>query len=169
MSLASVFDTFETGVYTVTRTVSLAVVSGEPVETPAWVTATQYHVLDLVISGGNTYQCLVAGISADEPLDTVSPVPDGTVEWTFLTQNVLSVPGSVQPLSGRKLADLPESQRADDVRNFFTMTRLFTREPGFQPDVVTYKGELWRVASVGTWEMDGETHYECTIERTAVP
>ena len=169
MSLASVFDTFETGVYVVTRTVTSALVDGEPVATPAWITATHYDVGDLVTSDGNTYACAAAGTSSAAPTGDTSPVIDGSLQWTFLTVNSLSVEASVQPMSGRKLADLPEAQHADDVRNLYTMTRLFTREPGFEPDVVTYKGETWRVTQVETWEMDDETHYECQIERTAVP
>lgn len=169
MSLDGVFTTFSTGTYAVTRTVSLAVVDGEPAATAAWVTATPYEVGDLVTSDGNTYQCSVAGTSSVAPTGTTSPVIDGSLQWTFLTVNSLTVDASVQPMSGRKLADLPEAQHADDVRNLYTLTRLFTREPGFEPDVITYKGETWRVTQVETWEMGGDTHYECQIERTAVP
>ena len=75
---------------------------------------------------------------------------------------------SIQPITGRALKDLPEGQHAEDLRIAYTSTRLFTREPGFEPDIVTINGEDWRVSNVEHFEVISG-HYRATLERLVTP
>ncbi len=80
---------------------------------------------------------------------------------------------SIQPLSGRQLAALPEGQSAADTRIVYTTFELRTRTPLSAPDIVIYKGENWRVIQVSEWEgLSGGPHYVALIARqtsTTVP
>lgn len=82
---------------------------------------------------------------------------------------VLQVVARIRPINGRELQDLPEGQRVDDVRMCLTTTELKTRSPGFDPDIVSYDGEDYRVDSVQNPQAFGDTHYRCLLVRTVRP
>lgn len=73
---------------------------------------------------------------------------------------------SIQPLSGRQLASLPEGQSAEDTRVVYTTFELRTRGPANAPDIVLYNDEQWRVYQVLPWEgLSGSPHYVAYIAR----
>lgn len=53
---------------------------------PAWLISTGYVVGDLVVNGGNAYECTVAGTSAGAggPTGTGGAIVDGTVTWKYV-------------------------------------------------------------------------------------
>lgn len=76
---------------------------------------------------------------------------------------------SIQPATGRELRDLPEGQRGDEVIAIYTTTEIRTREPGGEPDVITYGGEPWTVIRVKRWESFGAVHFEALAARAPSP
>jgi hypothetical protein len=62
---------------------------------------------------------------------------------------------SVQPLTGRELDRLPEGLRAREVRELYTVEKLFTadtaKESGQPPDDVELDGMLWEVQTLEDW------------------
>lgn len=75
---------------------------------------------------------------------------------------------AIYPSGGRFLSDEPEAQSTDESRTCFTSTRLFTREPGFDPDIVVIDGEEWRVDRVEYFGVIS-SHYRATLIRTEAP
>lgn len=81
----------------------------------------------------------------------------------------------IESVSGRELMDLPEGQRGDEVIRIFTATPIFTRRPGFDPDVISYQPpgydapEPWTVTGVEVCEGFGEVHYEAIAVRAPSP
>lgn len=91
---------------------------------------------------------------------------------TFTT---LQVQASVQALSGRELRDLPENRRADDFREVFTNTPIYTVQPAAggvpqldEPDLILINGEQYRMKKV---KFHGviSGHYRAVCERIAIP
>lgn len=62
--------------------------------------------------------------------------------------------GSIQPLSGRELKQLPEGSRDQNRKKLYTATELFTVRSSASklPDHVTYKGETFIVDKVADWD-----------------
>lgn len=84
------------------------------------------------------------------------------------------VSGSSQPLSARELLILPEAQRAEETRWFYTATELRTRAPSWDPDVIAIPNEQnivenWTVRKMERWDYLEETFWRCQISRTSVP
>lgn len=91
---------------------------------------------------------------------------------TFAT---ITIQASVQALSGRSLRDLPEGRRADDYREVFTNSPLYTVQPATsmvpqldEPDVITINGESYRVIKV-KYHGVISGHFRATAERIAIP
>lgn len=105
----------------------------------------------------------------DDPDTTVPFSSNGTGDARIAKYTALTVAGSLQPVTGRELQDLPEAQRGDDVRVLYTLTRLYTREPGFEPDVLTIDGESYTVIKVERFDAFGDTHYRVYLARTVRP
>lgn len=59
-----------------------------------------------------------------------------------------------------------DNQSAATVNVLWTTTRLYTRDPGLDPDVVTYDGADWTVTRVeGPWQLDDQAHYKVVITK----
>ncbi len=83
--------------------------------------------------------------------------------------STFSVAGSLQPVSGRELRDLPEGQRGDETRVIYTLTELRTRTSTHRPDVLAIDGEPWTVIKVERFDAFGDTHYRAYVSRTSKP
>jgi hypothetical protein len=88
--------------------------------------------------------------------------------YTPATPTTITIKASVQPLSGRDLKDLPEGQRADDLRTLYTTTRLYTVSANGNPDVITIEGDRYRVTKVEYFGILSG-HYRVLCERLEVP
>jgi hypothetical protein len=89
---------------------------------------------------------------------------------TKATPSTLSIVASVQPVSGREIAALPEGRRANEVRVVYTSTALRTEGvSGGSADTISIDGEVWEVFKLETWSAWSETHYRAFISRVAVP
>lgn len=75
----------------------------------------------------------------------------------------------IEPASGRQLRDLPEGRRGDETIMIFSPVELKTEMPGFEPDQVLYRGELWAVVTSRRWEGFSEVHYEVMAQRAPSP
>lgn len=77
---------------------------------------------------------------------------DSEGEWVEGARELIPVQMSVQPLSGRELAMLPEGERSDDWRKGFTTTCLRTSDQhddgGRSADEVDVDGITYRVMNV---------------------
>lgn len=85
------------------------------------------------------------------------------------TTSTFAVAGSLQPVSGRELRDLPEGQRGDEIRVLYTLTELRTRIGTHQPDKLSIDGETWVVIKTEKFDAFGETHYRVYVSRTGKP
>ena len=87
--------------------------------------------------------------------------------------SVVNIDASIQPMSGSDLKTLPEGLHASNARTMFSKVEVFTAGPGGKPDVVSFKGEDWKVINVMAWEGfgsgSGADHYESTIARKPAP
>jgi hypothetical protein len=89
--------------------------------------------------------------------------------YTAGAESTFTIIASIQPVTGRDLADLPEGQNGDEVRVVFTITELLTRAPGQEPDVITIFGEDFYVYRVKKWQGFGDNHWQAWVSRTVVP
>lgn len=90
------------------------------------------------------------------------------------TYSTISIQASVQALSGRELKDLPENRRADDYREVFTNSPLYTVQPATSlvpqvdvPDLILINGEQYRVIKV-KYHGVISGHYRAVVERIAI-
>lgn len=67
----------------------------------------------------------------------------------------LSAPATVQPATGRDLKRVPEGLRTEDGIVAFTAVELLTASATNEPDLVTYRGEVYQVAKVERWDDSG--------------
>lgn len=74
----------------------------------------------------------------------------------------------IQAEGGRTLDDAPEAQVTAETRTCFTSVKLYTREPGFEPDVVLIDGEEWRVDKVEHFPVISG-HYRAKLVRMDPP
>lgn len=96
--------------------------------------------------------------------------------FTPAATSTLPITGSVQPVSGRALRDLKEGQRADDVRQIYTYTPLFTVDEGHAAqDFIDVPDEVvptiirrYRVTKVEYFGVISK-HYRATLEKITVP
>lgn len=114
------------------------------------------------------------GIIARNLTGTYSVARYGAGTWTtgvFAkgSPTTVSVPGTVQPISGREFQAVPEGRRANEVRVIFTAVALQTEGPSNSADVVTVDGETWEVFHVEKHVGRGTTHYRSLISRMAIP
>lgn len=83
--------------------------------------------------------------------------------------SMLSAAGSLQPVTGRELRDLPEGKRGDEIRVLYTLTEIRMQSPTHEPDVITIDGEPWTTVKVERFDAFGETHYRAFFSRTSKP
>jgi hypothetical protein len=83
--------------------------------------------------------------------------------------------GSVQPLTGEQLEDLKEGARAQDMRQIYTETPMYSLDQGHDrqdyidiPDEVSGNLVRYRVTKV-EWFGVISRHYRVTVEKTDVP
>ena len=92
--------------------------------------------------------------------------------YTAGATSTFEMVASIQPATGRQLRDLPEGQRGDETIAIYTTADLRGRmpgSPGNEPDVITYRGELWTVTQVKVWESFGASHVEALAVRAPDP
>jgi len=90
------------------------------------------------------------------------------------TPSTFSIVAVVEPLSGRDLLVLEESQRGEQQQWLYTATRLATRDVDTAPDEVMIPNdngiaEPWVVRSVEKWTLDGDSHWRVRIARKVNP
>lgn len=98
----------------------------------------------------------------------------GAASWssgvaTKASPSTLSIVASVQPISGREIAALPEGRRANETRVVYTATLLRTEGSTGSADTISIDSEVWEVFKIETWPAWGETHYRAYVQRVAVP
>ena len=81
---------------------------------------------------------------------------------------VIEIVAVVQPASGRELQRLPEERRSTETRRLFTTTPLQVGGEGaeYLADLVELDGVAWEVQNVRHWP---DSHYDCLVQRPAVP
>jgi len=156
--------------YTVTRFPADANVGGRLVPSVApkapWAQQTRYQKLGyLVGNGGEAYQLVTAGISANTgsgPAGQGSGIVDGSAVWNWVghaaTQFVIDA--SIQPVPGEDLDRLNELYRTKEVRWLFCKTTLQTEsaEEASTPqeaDQIQVDGSMWKVVSEHAWDSLG--------------
>lgn len=100
---------------------------------------------------------------------TAAGVYDANGRYTAGAVTSLDIIASVQPVGGRKLMDLPEGQRGDEIRVVYTRTELFSRAPGRDPDRVSIDGAAWTCVRVERWQSFGDSHCKAYVARTELP
>ncbi len=113
------------------------------------------------------------GIITRHLTGTYSVARYGATTWaagvaTKPSPSTVSVPGRIEPISGREFQALPEGRRANEVRAIFTAVPLLT-EGATPADILTVGGESWEVFHTETHVARGVTHYRSLISRLAVP
>jgi hypothetical protein len=93
--------------------------------------------------------------------------------YTPAAPTTFDIRASIQPVTGREIAALPEPRRGAEVKVVYTTTVLRTESPAGAADVVAIDGENWEVWKVERWEAfglgNGDTHYRVYISRTVSP
>lgn len=126
--------------------------------------------MSLLSPSFNNYVALVVTRTAPAaPVNGITPAGSTTTT---------PIDGSVQPVTGRALRDLPEGQRTDDVRVIYTEQECFVRDATHEPDVIaipdmdlngrTWRGGNFRVTKVEFFGVISG-HFRVTCERTDVP
>jgi hypothetical protein len=113
----------------------------------------------------------IASLSTPGPY-TVTRTAAGSYtngRYTEGAESTFTIIASIQPVTGRDLADLPEGQNGDEVRQVFTITELLTRVPGQEPDIITLDGEDFYVYRVKRWQGLGEVYWQAWVSRIVVP
>ena len=103
---------------------------------------------------------------------TVTRTAEGTLSngrYTPGAETSTSIVAVIQPVNGRDLQALPEAQHSEEIRVCYTATRLYTREPNQDPDIVTIDSEDWEVIRVERWEAWGVNHYRAFLARSETP
>lgn len=136
--------------------------------TDYWVIRIDANTIQLAESLEDAMAVLPIPITVTDGGIGVHTISDTT---TTKRQNrtTFAIVASVQPVTGRMLMDLPESQRADETRVVYTETELRTRMNGNDPDVVTLDAEPWTVVKVERFDAFGGTHYRAYVARTENP
>lgn len=84
------------------------------------------------------------------------------------TKSTFSIVASVQPLSGRDIAKLPEGYVGTETKKLYTLTALVATDANNRPDSVAIDGEDWGVVNVEKWEAFGVTFYRALVSRKLV-
>jgi len=58
-----------------------------------------------------------------------------------------------------------QGQRTNDIQVIYTRSQLYTRSPGYEPDLITIRGRQYTVFRVESWDLDGEVHYRALATR----
>lgn len=78
----------------------------------------------------------------------------------------VSLVAVVQPVTGREIQILPELQHGEETKVIYTLTQLYTREPGFEPDSISVDGESYDVTRVDKFtQLSGAPHYVAYAKR----
>lgn len=114
---------------------------------------------------------VISSLSTPGPYTITRTAPGGFVKgrYTEGAQTTFTITGSIQPVGGRELEDLPEGQSGTEVRVIYTTTELFTRTPANESDYVTLDGEDWYVYRVERWQAFGGTHWVAYVSRLTSP
>lgn len=85
-----------------------------------------------------------------------------TVNTTFTAPNC-----SVQPPTNEDLQRLPEGRTVDDALVVFSTTRLQVGGPdtGYQPDLLTIRGQLYEVEHLEHWPAFGVEYWYAIVRR----
>ncbi len=88
------------------------------------------------------------------------------------TTTTLAIRGVVQPareiqrvVGGRDMREREQNQYVDDVQVIHTDTEIWTRKPGYDPDMITVDGGQWHVIRVEKWTIGGVTFWMGVITR----
>lgn len=78
--------------------------------------------------------------------------------------------GSVQPVSGKTLARLPDELRVADVNSFWIKGKIVSDGKCQYPDVISFNGQRYAVQMVFDWTAWGEgwTEGTCVREKPAL-
>lgn len=118
-----------------------------------WAIAVDADTLKLASSEAD------ANMSVPIDIESTDGVPFTLSRTRFMLE------ASIQPMDGRALSADDESDRTSDDKLCLVVDRLFTRRPGYEPDVVEVDGESYTVTDSEKWDHWGGGHYECTITR----
>jgi len=79
----------------------------------------------------------------------------------------ISIEGSVQPVNGEDLLNLPEAQRSKGVLKIFTDVKLYTvsTKNNFMADILEYKGDKYEVQEVKDYSDYFFSHYRAILTK----
>lgn len=90
-------------------------------------------------------------------------------EWANGVETVVTVYGSVQPVSGQELMVLPEGRRTRDTVKIYTDTELNTSENNQQADKILWRGHLYEVAMKAPYQSGVINHFKYYATKLQVP
>ena len=90
-------------------------------------------------------------------------------EWVDGTQAVVTIYGSVQPVSGQELLVLPEGRRTSEVVKVYTDSELNTSEIGQDPDRMMWRGHLYEIAMKAPHQSNVINHFKYYATKIQVP
>lgn len=87
---------------------------------------------------------------------------------TLLVHSYFVISAAIYPEGGRTIDDAPETQGSDEARTCYTDSKLYTREPGYEPDQIEIDGERWRIDKVEYFGVISD-HYRYRLVRLEAP
>lgn len=89
------------------------------------------------------------------------------------TATTFSVEGVIQPatdmqrvVGGRDMVSNEQNQHTDDVRSMYTLTEVWPRKPGYDPDMVRLEDDDWTVFRVEPWTISGVSFWMAILTKT---
>lgn len=116
----------------------------------------------------------ISDFSTDDPVGTTvtrttANAYDSHGRPTAGTTSTLTIESVQVPTNGRDMIVAKDCQITTEVRAVLTVTELYPRKPGFDPDQLTIGGEQWTVFNVERWDTgDGDTFFRCLAARRAL-
>ena len=91
--------------------------------------------------------------------------PGPITTFTLDSAVVMPATGMQRVVGGRDMHSDEQGQHVDDVRAVCTNVELKTREPGTEPDLLTFQGATWIVVRIEEWTLGNETVYRAMLTR----
>lgn len=90
-------------------------------------------------------------------------------EWADGTPNLVTIYGSVQPVSGQELNVLPEGLRTRETVKIYTDSELNTAEVSQRPDRLEWRGKVYEIAMKSPYQSGVINHFKYYATKVQVP
>lgn len=89
------------------------------------------------------------------------------------TATTFTIEGVIQPatdmqrvVGGKDMLSNEQNQHTDDVRSLYTVTEVWPRVPGYDPDMISVEGDDWTVFRVEPWTISGVSFWMAVLTKT---